>query len=122
MKRDATQSDLQRLRLGEAADRLGVSPETVRRWADDGRLPATRTAGGQRTVAAADVARLTRLLQALGLPVEPPRIALEQWLTFMGRDKKNEQGRITLVLLDALGQGVVVKEAPLARLERFLAG
>jgi len=47
-----------RLRLGEAAERLGVSPETVRRWADDGRLPATRTAGGQRTVAAADVARL----------------------------------------------------------------
>ena len=47
-----------RLRLGEAAERLGVSPETVRRWADDGRLPATRTAGGQRTVSAGDVARL----------------------------------------------------------------
>jgi molybdopterin-binding protein len=46
------------LRLGEAAEILGVSPETVRRWADDGRLPAERSAGGQRLVRRADVARL----------------------------------------------------------------
>lgn len=58
MEIEPTASDGERLRLGEAADRLGVSPETVRRWADEGRLPATRTAGGQRTVSAADVARL----------------------------------------------------------------
>ena len=47
-----------RLRLGEAADRLGVAPETLRRWIDDGRLDAERTPGGQRTVDAVDVARL----------------------------------------------------------------
>jgi len=58
MEIEPTASDGERLRLGEAADRLGVSPETVRRWADEGRLPATRTAGGQRTVSAWDVARL----------------------------------------------------------------
>ena len=47
-----------RLRLGAAADRLGIAPETLRRWFDDGRIAAERTRGGQRTVAAADVARL----------------------------------------------------------------
>ena len=39
-----------RYRLGQAADLLGVSTDTVRRWADAGRLPTVRTEGGQRLV------------------------------------------------------------------------
>jgi molybdopterin-binding protein len=50
--------DAVRLRMGQAAEMLGVSPDTVRRWTDSGRLPAQRSSGGQRTVARADVARL----------------------------------------------------------------
>jgi excisionase family DNA binding protein len=34
--------------IGQAAALLGASPATVRRWADDGFLPAYRTPGGQR--------------------------------------------------------------------------
>ena len=68
-----------------------------------------------------DAERLVALLAKLGLPVEPPRIATEVWLRYMGRDKKNEAGRITLILLDALGRGAVVKDAPEEALERFLA-
>jgi len=45
------------LRLGEAAALLGVSPDTVRRWVDAGRLRAQRTAGGQRAVEGAELAR-----------------------------------------------------------------
>jgi molybdopterin-binding protein len=55
------------LRLGEAAEILGVSPETVRRWADDGRLTAERSAGGQRLVRRADVARLLTERRRTGL-------------------------------------------------------
>ena len=44
-------------RLGQVADLLGVSVDTVRRWADAGRLPTTRSGGGHRTVEGADLAR-----------------------------------------------------------------
>ncbi len=43
-------------RIGEAADLLGVSADTVRRWADSGKLPAERDANGHRIVAGADLA------------------------------------------------------------------
>jgi molybdopterin-binding protein len=53
-----THKDRERIRLGAAAEMLGVSPDTVRRWTESGVLPAERTAGGQRTVARADVTHL----------------------------------------------------------------
>ena len=46
------------LRLGEAAELLGVSVDTVRRLTDTGALPFERTAGGQRIVRHADVTQL----------------------------------------------------------------
>jgi molybdopterin-binding protein len=46
------------IRVGDAAEMLGVSVETVRRWERAGRLRTTRTAGGQRLVALAEVTRL----------------------------------------------------------------
>jgi molybdopterin-binding protein len=46
------------LKIGQAAELLGVSVETVRRWAAEGRLQSTRTGGGQRLVAIEDVSRL----------------------------------------------------------------
>jgi diguanylate cyclase (GGDEF)-like protein/excisionase family DNA binding protein len=46
------------LSLGQAAQALGISTTTARRWADDGRLRATRTAGGHRRFATSEVRRL----------------------------------------------------------------
>jgi len=46
------------VRIGRAAELLGVSVETVRRWEAEGRLDVRRSAGGQRVVPAREVARL----------------------------------------------------------------
>jgi molybdopterin-binding protein len=46
------------VRIGRAAEMLGVSVDTVRRWVDAGRLGSTRTGSGQRSVSMADLTRL----------------------------------------------------------------
>jgi len=38
----------ERLPLGAASRLLGVDPDTLRRWADEGRVPAFTTPGGHR--------------------------------------------------------------------------
>ena len=44
-------------RIGQAAGLLGVSTDTVRRWADEGRLAYARDEGGRRLIDGADLAR-----------------------------------------------------------------
>ena len=86
-----------------------------------GMILAARFSARLGRIEAAQAERLAALLGRFGLPVEIPAFPLETWLTFMGRDKKNEGGRITLILLDALGRAAVVKDAPVETLEAFLA-
>ncbi|MDW5325694.1 TOBE domain-containing protein [Plantactinospora sp. KLBMP9567] len=50
-------------RIGEAAELLGVSVDTVRRWIDAGRLPALRDDYGHRLI---DGATLAGFVQAQG--------------------------------------------------------
>ena len=58
MGADKQGTDGAQLRIGEAASQLGVSPDTLRRWAEAGRVEVELTPGGQRTVSQADVSRL----------------------------------------------------------------
>ena len=48
----------QQVRVGLAADMLGVGVETLRRWESEGRLSVVRSPGGQRLVPLSEVTRL----------------------------------------------------------------
>jgi molybdopterin-binding protein len=93
---------MQGLRIGEAAELLGVSPDTVRRWADDGRLATTRTDGGQRLVAGADLARLA--MEQADAPT-PGAIAAES-------ARNRFTGLVTRVVKDAVMAQVDIQAGP----------
>lgn len=50
------------MRMREAAELLGVSDDTVRRWAESGRLPTSRDAAGRQVVEGTDLAALAQSL------------------------------------------------------------
>ncbi|HAQ03575.1 MAG: molybdopterin-binding protein [Acidimicrobiales bacterium] len=51
---------MNKFRIGEAAQLLGVSSDTVRRWADSGRLSIERTEGGHRLINGVELAKLAQ--------------------------------------------------------------
>jgi molybdopterin-binding protein len=55
-------------RIGQAAELLGVSVDTMRRWADSGRVGLVRTTGGQRLI---DGVALAKLAVDLGDGTDP---------------------------------------------------
>lgn len=50
--------------VGEAAKRIGVSRDTIKRWEADGRISALRTPTGHRRYLATDVDGLLREVSA----------------------------------------------------------
>ena len=62
-------------------------------------------------VDAAFVQRLTKLIEAAGLPVRGPALGAERYLELMRVDKKSEAGEIRFVVLDKPGSAVV-RSAP----------
>ena len=59
-----------------------------------------------RGLVGAEVVETTRrLLLALGLPVEVPRAEMAASASFLGVDKKRRQGRVTLPIASAVGEG-----------------
>jgi 3-dehydroquinate synthase len=60
---------------------------------------------------AADVGRIERLFIRAGLPVSAPQLGAERYLELMRHDKKVEDGKLRLVLLERIGRAVVTDSA-----------
>lgn len=85
-----------------------------------GMVLALRLSERRGHISAADTERLSGWLRAMDLPVEPPKMPLGQWLELMGRDKKVIDGRLRLVLLNAIGEATIVDDVSRDDLEDFL--
>jgi molybdopterin-binding protein len=84
------------LRIGEAAKQLDVSPDTLRRWAQAGRLEVRLTQGGQRRVSQADVSRLAAERRRSGS--ERPIVAQSARNRFAGSVTRVERDGVAAVV------------------------
>jgi molybdopterin-binding protein len=84
-------------RIGEAAELLGVSGDTVRRWVDAGRLAASRDEHGRRTIEGPDLAAFARSLAEepdAGAETSSARNRFRGIVTAVTRDKVMAQVEI----------------------------
>ena len=66
-------------------------------------------------------ARIDRLLQKAGLPIQPPAdMNPERFLELMAVDKKVMDGRIRLVLMRGIGGCLVTDDFPVSELKAML--
>ena len=84
------------VRVGQAAEMLGVSVETLRRWEADGRLRMERSAGGQRLIAISEVMRL--LDERRRSSLDRPIVAQSARNRFAGVITRVERDRVAAVI------------------------
>jgi len=89
-------------KMGDVAELLGISVDSVRRLTDSGRLATVRTAGGQRVV---DGRQLARFMAKTPADVKPE--------TTVSRSARNHfQGIVTRVVRDRVMAQVELQAGP----------
>ncbi len=84
----------------EAAELAGVTPSTVKRWADQGLLPCVRTAGGHRRF---ERAAIGRFLRAQGAASDEKTARLATWVDLLVRGRHRELDGLLLEARARLG-------------------
>jgi len=105
LRRCVYDSDVTTFRVREAADLLGVSDDTVRRWIDAGRLASTTDAGGRNVVAGAELAAFAQTLAAAG---DQPALGLVRSESARNRFV----GLVTRVVRDTVMAQVEIQAGP----------
>ncbi len=90
------------LRIGEAATLLGVSDDTVRRWADQGRLQLVKLPNGRAAVEGVELAALARELADAPQPTAPG----------MRSARNSLRGIVTSVVRDTVMAQVELQAGP----------
>ena len=95
-------------RIGQAAELLGVSDDTVRRWADTGRLETTTDDANRRVVEGAVLARFAESLAAAcaaeGISRQRPIVAASA--------RNHFRGLVTKVVKDTVMAQVDIQAGP----------
>jgi molybdopterin-binding protein len=94
------------VRINDAAALLGVSDDTVRRWADAGRFETVTDASGRRSVEGAELARFMREVAEAG----PHPGAASPVLQASARNRF--PGLVTRVLRDTVMAQVEIQSGP----------
>jgi excisionase family DNA binding protein len=87
------------LSLGPASELLGIDPDTLRRWADEGRVPAWTTPGGHRRFDADSLNRLvearrsTTRMPLTSLGASPERLTRVYRRHYASDERTDEAGR-----------------------------
>jgi molybdopterin-binding protein len=89
-------------KIGEAAELLGVSPDTVRRWADAGKIGSAREPGGRRLI---DGEALARFAGTMGAAPTAPPVASQS-------ARNRFTGIVTRVVKDTVMAQVEVQAGP----------
>jgi molybdopterin-binding protein len=91
-----------KLRISEAAGLLGVSDDTVRRWVDQGRLPATQGENGRLAVEGSELAAFVQRM------AEAP----EPGTTVAASARNRMRGIVTRVTKDGVMAQVEMQAGP----------
>lgn len=97
--------DVTTFRVREAADLLGVSDDTLRRWIDAGRLTSSTDPGGRNVVDGADLAAFAQTIAAASERPEPGPVLLES-------ARNRFVGLVTRVIRDTVMAQVDIQAGP----------
>ena len=93
---ETSEPAITRIRVGQAAEMLGVSVETLRRWESEGRVHMERSEGGQRVIDVDEVSRL--LAERRRAATNRPIVAQSARNRFAGIVTRIEKDRVAAVV------------------------
>jgi 3-dehydroquinate synthase len=64
----------------------------------------------------ADIPRIVQLFERAKLPVRGPAMPVSRYLDLMASDKKVEEGKLRLILMERIGRAVIRGDAPVAEI------